>query len=136
MKNIYLLIGFMFVVLMTGCGKAQTEVVFLRVEMQENPDGVAATQPRFSWQIRSVLSDVVQQSYQIQVASSEMISEGAKSFVDSGMTKATCQYSSHMSERICYHANSYFWRVEGDHQQGGDRLERNQYWSMAIPEQC
>ncbi len=69
MKNIYLLIGLLFVVLVTGCGKTQTEVVSLKVEMQENPQGVAVAQPRFSWQIRSALPDVVQLSYQIQVAS-------------------------------------------------------------------
>lgn len=133
MKNIYLLIGFMFVVLMTGCGKAQTEVVFLRVEMQENPDGVAATQPRFSWQIRSVLSDVVQQSYQIQVASSENdLKKGQNLLWDSGMIESDLSVLIPYVGENLLSRKSYFWRVKVITNKGETDWSETRYWSMAI----
>ena len=71
MKRIYLFIGILFAIAMSACQGEKPTVSSLKVEMQENPEGVVTTRPRFSWQIASNTPDLMQTAYQIQVASSE-----------------------------------------------------------------
>lgn len=133
MKNIYLLIGLLFVVLVTGCGKTQTEVVSLKVEMQENPQGVAVAQPRFSWQIRSALPDVVQLSYQIQVASSENDLKKEQNLLwDSGVVESDLSVLIPYAGEKLQSRNAYFWRVKVITNKGETAWSSTGHWSMAI----
>lgn len=133
MKNIYLLIGLLSIILMTGCGKAQTEATSLRVEMQENPDGVADTQPRFSWQIRSALSDVVQLSYQIQVAGSEKELKKEQNLLwDSGVVESDLSVLIPYAGEKLQSRNAYFWRVKVITNKGETAWSSTGHWSMAI----
>lgn len=133
MKNIYLLIGFLFVVMMAGCGNAQTEVTSLRVEMQENPNGVAITHPRFSWQIRSALSDVVQQSYQIQVAGSENDLKKEQNLLwNSGIIESDLSVLIPYAGKELQSRKSFFWRVKVTTNKGETAWSETGYWSMAI----
>ena len=133
MKNIYLLIGFLFVVMMAGCGNAQTEVTSLRVEMQENPNGVAITHPRFSWQIRSALSDVVQQSYQIQVAGSENDLKKEQNLLwNSGIIESDLSVLIPYAGEELQSRKSFFWRVKVTTNKGETAWSETGYWSMAI----
>ena len=133
MKNIYLLIGFLFVVMMAGCGNAQTEVTSLRVDMQENPNGVAITHPRFSWQIRSALSDVVQQSYQIQVAGSENDLKKEQNLLwNSGIIESDLSVLIPYAGEELQSRKSFFWRVKVTTNKGETAWSETGYWSMAI----
>jgi alpha-L-rhamnosidase len=133
MKNIYLLIGLLSVALMAGCGKAQTEVVSLNVEMQENPQGVAATHPRFSWQIRSALSDVVQLSYQIQVASSENDLKKEQNLLwDSGVVESDLSVLIPYAGEKLLSRKSYFWRVKVTTNKGETAWSNTGHWNMAL----
>ena len=59
-------------VLLAGCqGGSSLQVNNPTVEMRQNPDGIGTSTPRFSWQLASSLSDVMQTAYQIEVAASE-----------------------------------------------------------------
>ena len=71
MKHTTILIGILTAILMVGCQGKQPTVIALKVEMQENPQGIATLHPRFSWQITSNEPDLVQQSYRIQVAQTQ-----------------------------------------------------------------
>ncbi len=65
-------IKFLIALLSIGLfSNAQINVINLRCEMLNNPLGIDATQPRFSWQLQSTLRNVQQQSYQIIVSSTE-----------------------------------------------------------------
>jgi alpha-L-rhamnosidase len=133
MKNIYLLIGLLSIILMTGCGKAQTEATSLRVEMQENPLGVATAQPRFSWQIRSALPDVVQLSYQIQVAGSEKDLKKEQNLLwDSGVIESDQSVLIPYAGEALQSRRSYFWRVKVITNKGETAWSSTGHWSMAI----
>ncbi|MDD3495350.1 MAG: alpha-rhamnosidase, partial [Dysgonamonadaceae bacterium] len=71
MKRTTFLIAMLATLLLIGCQGKRPTAVALKVEMQENPQGIATQTPRFSWQITSDIPDVVQQSYRIQVAETE-----------------------------------------------------------------
>ena len=57
--------------LMMGCqvsGGSSLKVEETTVEMRKNPEGVAVSAPRFSWQLVTDKQDVMQTAYQIEVA--------------------------------------------------------------------
>ncbi|MFR5959197.1 MAG: hypothetical protein ACLUHA_07240 [Bacteroides stercoris] len=59
---------------MMGCqvsGGSSLKVEETTVEMRKNPEGVAVSAPRFSWQLVTDKQDVMQTAYQIEVADSE-----------------------------------------------------------------
>lgn len=60
--------------LMMGCqvsGGSSLKVEETTVEMRKNPEGVAVSAPRFSWQLVTDKQDVMQTAYQIEVADSD-----------------------------------------------------------------
>ena len=60
--------------LMMGCqvsGGSSLKVEETTVEMRKNPEGVAVSAPRFSWQLVTGKQDVMQTAYQIEVADSD-----------------------------------------------------------------
>ena len=99
------LIGLTWVMLMTACQGPHTEVAGLKVEMQENPQGVSTLIPRFSWRIESTMNDLVQHSYQIEVAESEKALKNGQLIWSSG-TVETSHYSSLMRGMNCYQARA------------------------------
>ena len=79
-----------FLIGMESCAGETTSIVSPQVEMQVNPQGIATKAPRFSWQIRSPLPNLVQQSYQIQVAGSEKdLKQGKNLIWDSGIVTSS-----------------------------------------------
>ena len=50
---------------------AQPSLARLRTEYKENPLGIDARRPRFSWELVSSARGVVQAAYQVRVAASE-----------------------------------------------------------------
>lgn len=114
-----------------GC-KSSVEVENPRVELQENPEGIGTPNPRFMWQIESEQSDVVQTSYQIEVATSPEALKKGDLVWNSG------EVASDNSLFIAYEGSplesgkSYFWRVRVNTNKGQTPWSEVQHWSMAL----
>ena len=74
------------VIILAGCTSGQTvNLNDLRVEMKENPVGIGVAHPRFMWKLSSGSPDLMQTSYQIQVAESpDQLKSGKDLLWDSG----------------------------------------------------
>lgn len=133
MRHTILFITVLLSVLLIGCKEGELNIASLKVEMQENPEGLGTLTPRFSWQITSVSPDLIQQSYQIQVAQSENdLKKGENLLWDSGIV------SSDESVLIPYRGQplssrgKYYWRVKVDTSQGSGNWSKINHWSMAL----
>ena len=120
-------------VCLTGCTEALVKVESLKVEMQENPEGVGTTTPRFSWQISSAKPNLEQISYRIQVALSEKdLKQETNLIWESG------DITDNETILIPYDGNSlnsrgkYFWRVKVNTNQGESNWSSQGSWSMAL----
>ena len=68
-KDLFSVVIGMISLVFTGCSQnQQIQISNLKLEQMVKPLGVNVTQPRFSWQIASSAPDLVQTTYQIQVA--------------------------------------------------------------------
>jgi alpha-L-rhamnosidase len=135
MKRIFF-IGLTLVMLMTACKGIHTEVVFPKVEMQENPEGLATLNPRFSWQLASTMNDLVQQSYQIQVAASEdAFNKEEERIWDSGMVQDDQSVLIPYAGNELLSGETYYWRVKVVTNQGETAWSDVQHWSMALLDQ-
>ncbi|HBX21165.1 MAG TPA: alpha-rhamnosidase, partial [Porphyromonadaceae bacterium] len=95
------------------------QVVSLKVEMQENPQGVSTPSPRFSWQITSPGVDLRQQSYRIQVASSEEDLKKEKNLLwDSGIASGDESILIPYEGGKLSSGKAYYWRGKGATNQG------------------
>jgi len=133
MKRTTFLIAMLATLLLIGCQGKRPTAVALKVEMQENPQGIATQTPRFSWQITSDIPDVVQQSYRIQVAETEEDLEKEQNLLwDSG------NVDSDQSILIPYEGSDlasrgiYYWRVKVNTNQGAGKWSKPQFWTMAL----
>ncbi|MDD2910918.1 MAG: alpha-rhamnosidase, partial [Petrimonas sp.] len=124
MRHTLLFTVILLSVLLAGCKEGKLNVASLKIEMQENPEGLSTLTPRFSWQISSNSPDLIQQSYQIQVARSEDdLKKEVNLLWDSGIV------SSDESVLISYQGqplssgDKYFWRLNAQTNQG------NSNWS-------
>jgi alpha-L-rhamnosidase len=123
----------MLTLLMAGCQEAQIQVVSPKVEMQENPLGVATAHPRFSWQILSKVPDLVQQSYRIQVARSEKDLKKEENLVwDSGVVESDLSVLIPYAGEALLSRQPYFWRVKAVTNRGETPWSDIQHWSMAL----
>lgn len=132
MKRIYLI----FSVLISsaiGCYAAKPVTSHLKVEMQENPQGISTAHPRFSWEISSTTPDVMQTAYQIQVANSEKdLVKGKNLLWDSK------KILSDQSILIPYDGKGLtsrevcFWRVKVFTNKGNSDWSKPACWSMAL----
>ncbi|ULB33090.1 MULTISPECIES: alpha-L-rhamnosidase [Proteiniphilum] len=133
MKNIHFLIGLILTVLIAGCQEARMKVVSLKVEMQENPEGVEVTNPRFSWQITSAIPDLVQQSYRIQAARSEDDLNKEENLVwDSGTIESDLSVLIPYEGEKLLSRYAYFWRVKVTTNHGETGWSDVNNWSMGI----
>jgi alpha-L-rhamnosidase len=93
-------------------GNAQVTVKQLRCEMLENPLGIDATQPRFSWQLESNLQQVEQQSYQILVSSSAQKLKGNEGDMwNSGIVKDGRSLLIPYGGKALESGKKYYWKV-------------------------
>ncbi len=124
------------ILLMNGCSGAGTEAEMfagLTTEMQENPEGVSALTPRFSWKLTSSEKDVMQTAYQIEVASSEKELKN-----NSGLLWNSGRIDSDQSVLVKYAGSKlqsgkkYYWRVSVWTNTGKNYQSDIQQWSMAL----
>lgn len=133
MKHVYVFITLLVTILLWSCQGTETKVVSLKVEMKENPEGVSVAKPRFSWQITSSIPDLMQQSFQIQVARTEEDLKKEQNLVwDSGIIESDLSVLIPYEGADLLSKGSYYWRVKVSTNQGETAWSDNGHWSMAI----
>lgn len=122
------------VFILAGCTSCQTvDIKDLRVEMKENPIGIEVSQPRFMWKISSASPDLIQTSYQIQVAESPENLKNAKDLVwDSGEIKSDESVQIPYEGSPLQSRKQYYWRVKSNTNQGTSGWSDINTWSMTL----
>src|SRR5690554_3945743 len=132
MKHTYFLIG-LAAILMAGCQGTAVKVDSLKVEMQENPEGVGTSTPRFSWQIASNVQDIHQKAYRIQVARSEQdLKKETNLLWDSGDVPNDESVLIPYEGEALLSREVYYWRVKAITNQGETAWSKTGHWSMAL----
>ena len=133
MRQSLFCIGILVAFILVGCRGGGVAVTSLKVEMQENPQGVSVLTPRFSWQITSVNPDLVQQSYWIQVArSAEDLQQGKELVFDSKEVQSDQSVLVPYSGEPLQSKGVYYWRVKVITNQGATDWSDVKHWSMAF----
>jgi alpha-L-rhamnosidase len=84
----------------------------LRTEYRENPIGIDARRPRFSWQMRSDLRGVVQSAYQVRVAATERnLRAGRYLMWDSGRVVTSASVHRSYAGPPMQSGRVYYWQV-------------------------
>jgi alpha-L-rhamnosidase len=84
----------------------------LRTEYKENPVGIDARKPRFSWQLQAVDRGVMQAAYQIRVARTAADLQAGKNLVwDSGKTVSDESIHRVYEGPALQSAERYYWQV-------------------------
>ena len=122
--------------LMMGCqvsGGSSLKVEETTVEMRKNPEGVAVSAPRFSWQLVTGKQDVMQTAYQIEVADSEKGLQAGSGLVwNSGRVESGQSVLVKYAGASLESGQKYWWRVTVWTNTGDKAQSSIQYWSMAL----
>ncbi len=122
--------------LMMGCqvsGGGSLKVEETTVEMRKNPEGVAVSAPRFSWQLVTGKQDVMQTAYQIEVADSEKDLQAGSGLVwNSGCVESGQSVLVKYAGAPLESGQKYWWRVTVWTNTGDKAQSSIQYWSMAL----
>lgn len=101
--------------LMMGCqvsGGSSLKVEETTVEMRKNPEGVAVSAPRFSWQLVTGKQDVMQTAYQIEVADSDKgLQTGSGLVWNSGRVESGQSVLVKYAGAPLESGQKYWWRV-------------------------
>ena len=121
---------------MMGCqvsGGSSLKVEETTVEMRKNPEGVAVSAPRFSWQLVTDKQDVMQTAYQIEVADSEKGLQAGSGLVwNSGRVESGQSVLVKYAGASLESGQKYWWRVTVWTNTGDKAQSSIQYWSMAL----
>ncbi len=94
------------------CDKQGVKFTSVTVEMRENPEGIAAQNPRFSWKFTSDKQDVMQAAYRIEVAESEKeLKAGTGHLWDSGRVESDSSLLVEYAGEPLATGTKYWWRV-------------------------
>lgn len=122
--------------LMMGCqvsGGGSLKVEETTVEMRKNPEGVAVSAPRFSWQLVTDKQDVMQTAYQIEVADSDKgLQTGSGLVWNSGRVESGQSVLVKYAGAPLESGQKYWWRVTVWTNTGDKAQSSIQYWSMAL----
>ena len=122
--------------LMMGCqvsGGGSLKVEETTVEMRKNPEGVAVSAPRFSWQLVTDKQDVMQTAYQIEVADSDKgLQTGSGLVWNSGRVESGQSVLVKYAGASLESGQKYWWRVTVWTNTGDKAQSSIQYWSMAL----
>ena len=122
--------------LMMGCqvsGGSSLKVEETTVEMRKNPEGVAVSAPRFSWQLVTGKQDVMQTAYQIEVADSDKgLQTGSGLVWNSGRVESGQSVLVKYAGAPLESGQKYYWRVTV-WTNTGDKAQSNvRHWSMSL----
>ena len=138
MKNKVILITHLLTIIivlagLTGCEIQGIKLLSPQVEMQANPQGIATTTPRFSWQISSTSPNLQQLSYQIQVAENEKdLKQGKNLIWDSGIVTSSESILIPFEGQNLASGNEYYWHVSVVTNKGESGWSAINKWSMAL----
>ena len=133
MKHIYLLVGILIAALFVRCQVKNSNTTALKVEMQENPEGLTTMQPRFSWQILSSEPNIIQESYHIQVATSADDLKKEKNLLwDSGVKSSDQSHFITYDGKELASRGKYYWRVKVSTNKDEGSWSDVNHWSMAL----
>jgi alpha-L-rhamnosidase len=123
-------VGVCAALLMVGAagawGQGELGVKRLRCEYKVDPLGIDVAKPRVSWELESAERNVVQTSYEVQVARSEKELEKGKVIWDSGDVKSDASVGVEYAGPALVSKGIYFWRVRV-----GDNHGHMSAWSPA-----
>lgn len=127
----------LFIVLLIGCTAKQDSgrvgLSALQVEMRENPEGIAAASPRFSWKLVSELPGLVQTAYQIDVAASEKDLNKADALLwTSGKVDSDQSLLVKYAGKPLASGQKYYWRLKVWTNTGDESSSAVQYWSTPL----
>ncbi|MDR1407977.1 MAG: glycoside hydrolase family 78 protein [Tannerella sp.] len=119
--------------LLAGCTPAsKVKTVDLQTEMRENPEGVGATAPRFSWKLTSAENNVVQTAYRIEVAASTAdLTAGTNLLWNSGKIESPQSLLVPYAGAPLESGQACFWRVHVWTTAGESQSETGR-WSTAL----
>lgn len=133
MKRLSLLLACILFSFKICMAKAKVDVTDLRVEMKENPLGINTAHPRFSWKIVACDRNVVQLSYQIEVATSkEQLETGKGLLWNSGIVKSDCSVLIPYAGVPLQAETEYFWRMKVQTNKGASTWSQINRWTMTM----
>jgi len=92
-------------------GQSVLTVTKLRCEYKVDPIGIDVARPRLSWELASTEKNVMQASYEVQVAVSERELARGKFLWDSGVVKSDQSNGVEYTGPELVSGGTYFWRV-------------------------
>jgi len=111
------------------------KVVNLTVESIQNPLGIDCLHPRFSWQIVSNKSAVLQNAYQIMVAESpEKLVKEADLVWNSGKVQSGISVLIPFNGKKLESEKTYYWKVKVWTNKGASKWSNAAQWTMAFVE--
>lgn len=127
---------FISIILLISCKNReslQLQVNNLRTEMQANPEGIDAVNPRLTWELSSNLRGIVQTAYRILIASSlDKLEADEGDLWDSGKVK------SDRSIQVAYEGNPLrsrmrcYWKVKVWSENGESDWSESARWNMGF----
>ncbi len=126
-----LLIAVLFLCIVSS---AQVTVSNLRCEMLNNPLGIDAAHPRLGWQIISEKRGVMQQAYQVLVASSEeKLKQNIGDLWNSGKVNADSSWLVTYKGKALKSRTNCFWKVKVFTNKGESAWSEKAHWTMGLP---
>ncbi|MEO5683063.1 MAG: family 78 glycoside hydrolase catalytic domain [Chitinophagaceae bacterium] len=105
-------ICFCLLLFFAGNTNAQKAVTHLRAEYRENPMGVDAAKPRFSWELQSPQQNVLQTAWRIVVADDSMLlQKNTGNIWDSKKNMSGASIQVQYNGTALLSAKKYFWKV-------------------------
>ncbi len=116
------------------CDKQGVKFTSLTTEMRENPEGIAAQNPRFSWKFTSEKQDVMQTAYRIEAAASERGLKAGALVWDSGRVESDSSVLVGYAGEPLGSGEKYWWRVTVWTGPGPSVSSTPQHFSTALGE--
>ncbi len=127
---------FISIILLISCKNRESVQLLvnnLRTEMQANPEGIDAVNPRLTWELSSNLRGIVQTAYRILIASSpDKLEADEGDLWDSGKVK------SDRSIQVAYEGNPLrsrmrcYWKVKVWSENGESDWSESARWNMGF----
>jgi alpha-L-rhamnosidase len=125
------------VLILAGCtanaNKGSAELFDLQTEMRENPEGISAEKPRFSWKLANNQQDVMQTAYKIEVAANEKdLKAGTNLVWNSEKTESDRSLLVEYAGMPLEQGKKYYWQVTVWTNQGAENKSKTQCFSTSI----
>jgi len=118
---------------MMSCTTENIRLQDLQTEMRENPEGLGVARPRFSWKMTSDLPDVMQKTYQIEVAASVRDLKAGKDLLwSSGFVDSDHSLLIAYAGKPLESGKVYYWRVTVRTNKQETVKSEIQRWSMGL----